>query len=144
MSRTWTHRRGHGTCAGKLAVQGEITKGSRMVEDLEIALQGVMHEKNSLLEVRENGSDETRDVFLSFQQHVFETDLKAEEMEVLEEELKMQLKRIKELEEAPAEKKIHLSKEMQRHVGRSWEVEDELQSAVSMIEEPTSLLANHL
>lgn len=123
------------------AVQGEITKGSRAADELEIALQVVMQEKNGVLEMMENGRHETQDVLLSYHHHVFEADLKAEEMEVLGEELKLQLQRIEELEEARAEKKTQLLEEMQSYTSKSGKIE-ELLSAAATIEEARSLLSS--
>ncbi|KAK4777741.1 hypothetical protein SAY87_017928 [Trapa incisa] len=125
------------------AVQGEIAKDSRTADEMEVALQGAMLEKNSIVEMTENGKHEIQDTLLCYHQHIFEADLKAEEIVVLEEELKLHLQRIHELEEARDEKRVHLLGEMQSYTV-AWEKMDGLQSAVTMIEQARSLLTDGL
>lgn len=78
-------------------VQMEIKKGSKSVEEMELALQIVIQEKETLLEIREKGMSEIQSLVLEYQQHIFDAELKGLEMKILEEELLLEVRRIKEL-----------------------------------------------
>ncbi|KAH8497706.1 hypothetical protein H0E87_016838 [Populus deltoides] len=84
------------------AVQMDIQKGSKSVEEMECALQTVIHEKETLLEITENGMSEIQSMILEYQQSVFDTDLKEAELKTLEEELQLEFRRIEELRKARA------------------------------------------
>jgi len=84
------------------AVQMDIQKGSKSVEEMELALQTVIHEKETLLEITENGMSEIQSMILEYQQSVFDTDLKEAELKTLEEELQLEFRRIEELRKARA------------------------------------------
>ncbi|KAH8497878.1 hypothetical protein H0E87_016963 [Populus deltoides] len=84
------------------AVQMDIQKGSKSVEEMELALQTVIHEKETLLEITENGMSEIQSMILEYHQSVFDTDLKEAELKTLEEELQLEFRRIEELREARA------------------------------------------
>ncbi|KAL5763630.1 hypothetical protein ACOSQ2_016224 [Xanthoceras sorbifolium] len=93
------------------ALQMEIQKSSRCVEEYEHALQAIMKEKETLLEVKEKGKTEIESRIVEYQQNVYETDLKEAEMKILEEELQIQLRRVEGLKTAraaAAEKKAGL------------------------------------
>ena len=78
-------------------VQTDIQKGSKSVEEMELALQAVTHEKETLLEIREAGMLEIQSMILEYQQSVFDADLKVAEKKMLEEELQQELRRNEEL-----------------------------------------------
>ncbi|KAF3439497.1 hypothetical protein FNV43_RR17775 [Rhamnella rubrinervis] len=82
------------------AVQAEIEKGARSVEEMEHALQCVIQEKKTLLDMRENGKAEIEDLIIEYHQQLFEADLKEAEVKILEEELQRELRRIGELRKA--------------------------------------------
>ncbi|XP_061957709.1 kinesin-like protein KIN-12E isoform X1 [Populus nigra] len=84
------------------AVQMDIQKGSKSVEEMELALQTVIHEKETLLEITENGMSEIQSMILEYQQCVFDTDLKEAELKTLEEELQLEFRRIEELRKVRA------------------------------------------
>ncbi|KAK4764368.1 hypothetical protein SAY87_013806 [Trapa incisa] len=122
-------------------IQGEITKGSMTAHEMEVALEGAIQEKKSVVEMTENGRHEIQDVLLCYHQHVFEVDLKGEEMKALEEELKLQLQRIHELEEAREEKRVHLLEQIQSYTAMLGKM-DELLSTATMIENARTLLTD--
>ncbi|KAF2299876.1 hypothetical protein GH714_005376 [Hevea brasiliensis] len=66
------------------AVQMDIQKGSRIVEEMELALQGVIQEKETLLEMGESGMSEFQTMIIEYQQHTFDVDLKEVEIKILE------------------------------------------------------------
>ncbi|XP_024464252.2 kinesin-like protein KIN-12E isoform X2 [Populus trichocarpa] len=84
------------------AVQMDIQKGSKSVEEMELALQTVIHEKETLLEITENGMSEIQSMILEYQQCVFDTDLKEAELKTLEEELQLEFRRIEDLRKVRA------------------------------------------
>ncbi|KAK2640883.1 hypothetical protein Ddye_022646 [Dipteronia dyeriana] len=93
------------------ALQMEIQKSSRSVEELKHALEAIMKEKEALLEVKVKGKTEIESMIVEYQQNVFEADLKEAEMKILEGELKMELRRAEELQtlrSAAAEKQARL------------------------------------
>ncbi|XWS28484.1 hypothetical protein CRYUN_Cryun25bG0073600 [Craigia yunnanensis] len=53
------------------AVLLEVQKGSKSVEELELALQGVIQEKETLVEIGENGKTKIESLILEYQQQVF-------------------------------------------------------------------------
>ncbi|PNT42063.2 hypothetical protein POPTR_004G193700v4 [Populus trichocarpa] len=91
-------------------VQTDIQKGSKSVEEMELALQAVTHEKETLLEIREAGMHEIQSMILEYQQSVFDADLKGAEKEMLEEELQLELRRNEELKIQRAEASEKMTK----------------------------------
>ncbi|KAL4611291.1 hypothetical protein ACB092_08G113400 [Castanea dentata] len=81
-------------------VQAEVQKGLRSVEEMELALQGVLQEKETLLEMRESGKTEIENMIVEYQQHVYDADLKESELKIVEEELQMEMRRVEELQNA--------------------------------------------
>ncbi|XP_015873167.3 kinesin-like protein KIN-12E [Ziziphus jujuba] len=124
------------------AVQMEIEKGLRSVEEMENALQGVIQEKKTLLEMKENGKTEMESLILEYQQHFFEADLKEAEMTILEEELQTVSRRVEELRKArsvAAEKTTQLL-DTEANSCFVEKMEQELQSVRTSIVEAKSLL----
>ncbi|KAJ0021208.1 hypothetical protein Pint_31731 [Pistacia integerrima] len=125
-------------------VQMEVQKSSRSTEEMELALQAVTQEKETLLEIREKGKSEIESMILEYQQQVFEADLKEAEMKVLEEELNSQLRRLEELQKvraAAAEKNSKIFDQTKSHSCLiSGKVEEELKSAWGYIQEARILL----
>ncbi|PON50882.1 Kinesin-like protein [Parasponia andersonii] len=125
------------------AVEVEIQKGSMAVEEMELALQGILQEKKTLLEMKENGNVEIGSMILEYQQHLFEADLKEAEMKLLEEELLLDSRRIQELQKAKAmavEKTTQLLDTGSRSGFVSEEVKQELQSVRTSVVEARLLL----
>lgn len=83
-------------------VQTEIQKDSISIEEMEYKLQSIVKEREEVLNMRENGRVEFENLILEYHQHTFEAELKEEEVKVLEEELKMEMRRIEELKEDKA------------------------------------------
>lgn len=126
-----------------IAVQVEIQKGLRSVEETEVHLQGVIKEKEILLEVRDNGKSETESLILEYQQHWFKSDLKEAEMEILEEELQIELKKMDELRISralAAEKTTQFWDTRSDSCFLSEKMEEELQSVREYVLEAKSLL----
>ncbi|GAV86218.1 Kinesin domain-containing protein/Kinesin-relat_1 domain-containing protein [Cephalotus follicularis] len=129
------------------AVQVQIQKGARSVEEMELALQGVIQEKETLLEVRENGKTEIDSMIIEYQCRVFEADLKEAEMDILEEELQLELKRIDELRtvKVTAAKKMTqlLEDKMSHSCFLSEKIQEELLTAWESVLEAKRLLGTH-
>jgi kinesin family protein 15 len=126
------------------AVQAEIQKGLRSVEEMELAVQGVIQEKKILLEIRDTGKTEIESMIIEYQQHVFEADLKEFEMNNVEEELQTELRSIEELRTARStatKEMVGLLKGTRCHSScLSEKMEDELQSVRASVLEAKSLL----
>ncbi|KAJ6765704.1 KINESIN FAMILY MEMBER 1A [Salix purpurea] len=84
-------------------VKTDIQKGSKSVDEMELALQAVIQEKETLLETRETGMQEIQSMILEYQQRVFDADLKGAEKKMLEEELQLGFRRNEELKILRAE-----------------------------------------
>ncbi|XP_062082504.1 kinesin-like protein KIN-12E [Humulus lupulus] len=125
-------------------VEVEVEKASRSVEEMEIALQGIMQEKKTLLEMRDNGKAEIESMILEYQQHLFIADLKEAEIKILEEELLVELRRMQELQKEramAAEKTSQLLDTGSPHSGFiSEKMEEELLSVRKSIVEAKLLL----
>ena len=80
------------------AVLLEVQKGSKSVEELELALQGVILEKETLVEIGENGKTDIESLILEYQQQVFDIDVTEAEMKVMDEELQFDLRRLEQLQ----------------------------------------------
>ena len=125
------------------AAEVEIQKGSGSVEEMELALEGILQEKKTLLEMRENGNAEIENMILEYQQHLFEADLKEAEMKMLEEELLVEAKRIQELQKAKtmaAEKTTQLLDTSCNWGFVAEKIEEELQSVRTIVVEAKLLL----
>ncbi|GAB4824578.1 hypothetical protein Ancab_007451 [Ancistrocladus abbreviatus] len=67
----------------------EMEKAKKTVEEMELALTNIIHEKEILREIRKNGKTEIDNMIINYQQCMFEVHLKEEETKILEEEMKM-------------------------------------------------------
>lgn len=123
-------------------VQTEIEKGVRSVEEMEHALQCVIQEKKTLLDMRENGKAEIEGLTIEYQQQLFESDLKEAEMKILEEELQRELRRIEELRKARdlATEKTAQLLDTRSNLCFIGKMEQELQSIRASVVEAKSLL----
>lgn len=81
----------------------EVQKEMLSVEEMNLKLQNIVQEKEMLLEVQENGKDEFESMILEYHQSLFEADLKEEEMEIMQEELLMESRKMEGLQRAKAE-----------------------------------------
>ncbi|KAF8403419.1 hypothetical protein HHK36_011522 [Tetracentron sinense] len=137
------------------AVEGEILKGSRSAEEIELEYKNVIQEKEMLLEIRENGRSEIAKMILEYHQFVFESDMKEEEMKILQEELRMDVRSLEELRAARMvvmQKKTQLLEDPRcsfmvtqacKQSGYvSEKVEEELQDVRMSVLEVKSLLSN--
>ncbi|XP_050211131.1 kinesin-like protein KIN-12E isoform X2 [Mercurialis annua] len=73
-----------------VVIKKEIDKGSRSIEELELAVEAVVREKKMASEMKENG-------IVEYQQSVFEMDLKEEEIKIMEQHLLLDLTTLEEL-----------------------------------------------
>ncbi|XP_076916771.1 kinesin-like protein KIN-12E [Bidens hawaiensis] len=80
------------------AIESEIQKLSKLTEETEMKLQSNIQEKQMLLEMKENGTAEFENLFLEFQESMFQGKLKDEEILILSEEIEMGVKRLEDLE----------------------------------------------
>ncbi|XP_010045156.2 kinesin-like protein KIN-12E [Eucalyptus grandis] len=125
------------------AVRMEITKASRAVEETEIALHGVIKERESLSETIEYAQQETQSLILSYHQHVCEIDLREKEVEILQEEMHESLRRLEELKEIRAtssQRNVQLLGEINGPSCLSGKMQLELRNAMALIQEAKSLL----
>ncbi|GLU19100.1 hypothetical protein SLE2022_353660 [Rubroshorea leprosula] len=125
------------------AVIVEILKGSNSVEEMELALQRVAQEKETLFEVRENGKTEFESMIVEYQQHVFEAELKEAELKTIEDELQLELRRIEQLRTVRAEaaekvKQLFYAKGDSCFL--SEKIETDLESVSATIKEAETLL----
>ncbi|OAY52171.1 kinesin-like protein KIN-12E [Manihot esculenta] len=126
------------------AVQLAIQKESRITAEMELALQGVIQEKETLLEMGERGISEFQTMILEYQQHMFDVDLKEVEIEILEEELLPEMKRLEELKSvrvAAAKKITKLLEDKSCQSCLSEKMEKELQNVWASIIEAKTLIA---
>ncbi|XP_022732377.1 kinesin-like protein KIN-12E [Durio zibethinus] len=121
------------------AVILEVQKGSKSVEELELALEGVIQEKETLVEIGENGKTEIGNLILEYQQHMFNIDLTDAEMKVMDAELQLDLGRLEQLQtlRATTAKKV---KELAYSGFLSEKLEADIQSVRATFEEAKTLL----
>ncbi|KAF8039698.1 hypothetical protein BT93_B2034 [Corymbia citriodora subsp. variegata] len=125
------------------AIRIEITKASKTVEEMEIALHGVVKERESLLETMENAQHEIQSLILSYHQHVCEADMRANEVEILQEEMHESLRRVEELKEIRAmtsQRNMQLLGDISGPSCLSGKMQSELRNAMALIQEAKSLL----
>ncbi|XP_030521087.2 kinesin-like protein KIN-12E [Rhodamnia argentea] len=125
------------------AVRMEITKASSMVEEMEVALHGVIKERESLSETIENAWHDTQSLILSFHEHVCEADLRAKEVEILQEEMHESLRRLEELKQIKAitsQRNMQLLGEIGGSSCLSGKMQLEIRNAMALIQEAKSLL----
>ncbi|KAJ9698949.1 hypothetical protein PVL29_007831 [Vitis rotundifolia] len=124
-------------------VEMEMQKSLKSVEEMQLALQGIVRENEMLLEIRESGKTEIDNLILEYQQSMLEADLKEAEMRILEEELSMQSRRIEELCTTRAvvmEKYSQLLKDTRCLSSLSEKIEEELCTVRMSVLEAKSLL----
>ncbi|KAJ6311045.1 hypothetical protein OIU76_015713 [Salix suchowensis] len=105
----------------------DTQKGSKSVEEMEFALQTVIQEKETLLEITENGMSEIQSMILEYQQCVFDTDLKEAELKTLEEELQLGFGRIEELRKMRAAASEKMTKLLQNTSSHSCSADDKME-----------------
>ncbi|XP_022973576.1 kinesin-like protein KIN-12E [Cucurbita maxima] len=130
------------------AVQLEVQKASRSVDEMEAGVQGVISEKETLLEMRNTGMIEFENIMLEYQECLFEAGLKEAEIRILEEELQMEHQRMEELvtEKSVAVQKTNRLLDDNRHNScfLSEKVEEEMRSIRSSVMEAKLLLEGNL
>ncbi|KAJ6368991.1 hypothetical protein OIU78_001376 [Salix suchowensis] len=101
------------------SVKTDMQKGSKSVDEMELALQAVIQEKETLLETRETGMHEIQSMILEYQQRVFDADLKGAEKKMLEEELQLGFRRNEELKVLRAEASEKMTRLLENTSSRS-------------------------
>ncbi|KAL3530221.1 hypothetical protein ACH5RR_009543 [Cinchona calisaya] len=84
-------------------VSKEIDNISQAVEEMGHKLQSIIKEKEMVLDMKENGKNECENMIIEYHQYIFETELKEEEMKILDEELLSESWKIEELQRAKTE-----------------------------------------
>ncbi|XP_047323836.1 kinesin-like protein KIN-12E [Impatiens glandulifera] len=79
-------------------VEREIEKGSKTLKEMEEKLKTIVHEKEMLLEMNAEGAKQREEMIVSYFGHCLEAETKEVERMVLEEELKEEEEKIKELQ----------------------------------------------
>ncbi|XVF47035.1 hypothetical protein PTKIN_Ptkin03bG0076700 [Pterospermum kingtungense] len=118
----------------------EVEKGSKSVEELELALQGVIQEKQTLVEIGDKGKTEIENLILEYQQNVFDVDLTEAEMKIIEEELQIGLRRLEQLQTLRATTAKKVKELAPPGLLLSEKLEEELQSVCATLEEAKILL----
>nr|QWT43325.1 kinesin-like protein KIN12D [Citrullus lanatus] len=125
-------------------VQLEVQKASRSVDEMEVAVQGVINEKKTLLEIRDAGITEFENIILEYQECMFEAGLKEAEIKILEEELQMEHRRMEELvtvKSVAVQKMTQLLEDNRRSsCFLSEKIEEQLKSIRSSVTEAKLLL----
>ncbi|XP_027102355.2 kinesin-like protein KIN-12E [Coffea arabica] len=125
-------------------VSNEIENTLQSVEEMGHKLQSIIKEKEMLLEMKENGRDEFENMILEYHQHMFETELKEEEMRILDEEVQSESSKIEDLMRAKAvatERKSQLLEAISCHsCFVSDKIEEDLHSIRMSVMELNSLL----
>ncbi|CAI9105872.1 OLC1v1004893C1 [Oldenlandia corymbosa var. corymbosa] len=81
----------------------EIENALPSVEELDHKVQSIINEKNMILDMEENGRNEFEAMILDYHQCLFETELKEEEIRVLEEDLQAESTKLDDLKRAKSE-----------------------------------------
>ncbi|OIT33992.1 PREDICTED: kinesin-like protein KIN-12E [Nicotiana attenuata] len=84
------------------AIEKEIQNGLQLVEEMGNKLQSVIREKEMILEMKEDGKHEFESMILEYHESMFEASLKEEELQILDEELHLEMKKIEDLQRAKA------------------------------------------
>lgn len=127
-------------------IQMEIQTSSRSVEQMELALKGVIQEKEILLSIRDNGKIEIDSMIIEYQQCVFEADLKEAETKMLEEEIESELRRVKELQILKTAASQKMKQVLEQTSGNSnsslfsQKMEEELKSVLLYVQEARTSL----
>lgn len=126
------------------AVHLEVQKASRSVDEIEAAVQAVVNDKETLLEMRDAGITEFENIILEYQECLFEAGLKEAEIRILEEKLQMEHRRMEELLTAKSvvvQKTTQLLEDSRRNsCFLSEKMEEELRSIRSLVMEAKLLL----
>ncbi|GMG98384.1 hypothetical protein Nepgr_000224 [Nepenthes gracilis] len=93
----------------------EVHKASKDVEEMELALNNIAHEKEILLEIGEDGKTQIDNMIIEYQECMFAAYLKEEESKILEEEMQTVLA---ELERLQTEKAAIINRTSQLLHGR--------------------------
>ncbi|KAL2461037.1 P-loop containing nucleoside triphosphate hydrolase superfamily protein [Abeliophyllum distichum] len=81
----------------------EVQKEMQSMEELDRKFQQIIQEKKMLLEIKDEGRNEFESMIIECHQSMFEGELKEEETKIMNEELQMELQKIKDLQRAKAE-----------------------------------------
>ncbi|KAM1149502.1 hypothetical protein ACFX15_029711 [Malus domestica] len=125
------------------AVQVEMQKAVKSVEEMELTLENVLKEKEMLLEVRDDGKTEIESLVVEYQQNLCESDLKEAESKILEEDLQTELRKLEELRKErvlAAEKTMQLLETRSHPCLLSEKMEEELESVRKYVVEAKSCL----
>lgn len=117
-------------------VEADLKNAALSVEEMENGLQSVIKEKKMLMDIGEKGRKETDSMIVEFHQRVFEVNLKEEEMKILEEELKSEVRQIEELKLA----RISAKGKKDQLSFLSKKMEEELKNVGVSLSEAKSLL----
>ncbi|TQD72484.1 hypothetical protein C1H46_041985 [Malus baccata] len=125
------------------AVQVEMQKAVKSVEEMELTLENVLKEKEMLLEVRDDGKTEIESLVVEYQQNLCESDLKEAESKILEEDLQTELRKLEELRKErvlAAEKTMQLLETRSHPCLLSEKMEEELENVRKYVVEAKSCL----
>ncbi|KAE8729390.1 fasciclin-like arabinogalactan protein 17-like [Hibiscus syriacus] len=123
------------------AVSMEIQKGSKSVDELKLAMERSIQEKETLLETYENGKAEIDSLILEYQQNVFDADLVEAEMKAFDEELKLEIRKLEQLQTLRAASGQKVKQLLSSHSGLlSEKLEADLQCVWATFEEAKILL----
>lgn len=122
----------------------EIQKEMGLVDELNVKLRKIVEEKEMLLEVEENGKAELERMIIDYYQSLFEAELKGEEEKIMQEEMGIELEKIRVLQGEKGEairRKTQLVEAMSiKTCFVSDKVEADLQSLRTSVVELNSLI----
>ncbi|KAI3513904.1 hypothetical protein L1887_12129 [Cichorium endivia] len=75
------------------AAEMKIQKDAKSMEETEIKLRSVVEEREVVLEIKETGKMEFEHLLIKFQEFLFKSKMKEEDMSILREEMEMEMKR---------------------------------------------------
>ncbi|KAJ8446164.1 hypothetical protein Cgig2_015935 [Carnegiea gigantea] len=119
----------------------DMIKATKHVEEAELALQKVIHEKELLLETADNGKIETDTLIAEYQMSTIEEYMKEEELKILEEDMHMASMKLEAAQKERAASLKRLTKLLVKQTGLpSQKLQKELEDLRNSILEISSLL----
>lgn len=130
------------------AVSKEMENALPSVEEVDDKLQSIIKEKEMILDMKESGIIEFENMILDYHQCMFETELREEEMRILEEELHAESRKLADLQRAKAEatgRKSNLLEGISCHSCLvSDKIEENLHKITKSVTELNSMLSESL
>ncbi|KAG9445225.1 hypothetical protein H6P81_016565 [Aristolochia fimbriata] len=119
----------------------DITKGSHSAAEAEVALKNVNKEKDALLEMRVTGCTEVEKLIIEYQNVIFGLDLKEAEIELCDEELSHEMRKLLDLRDTVVDETQKWNQVLEdSRVYINGNIEAQLGAVKNSISEATSIL----